>query len=70
MSTRKPSAAELEGARFWKSSFSGANNECVEVAHVRVWASVRDSKDVAAGHMTVPAAAFSAFVGAVRIGEL
>lgn len=70
MSTRKPSAADLEGARFWKSSFSGANNECIEVAHIRTWASVRDSKHIPAGHVTMPTRVFTKFVNAVRAGSL
>ncbi|MBC3844303.1 DUF397 domain-containing protein [Streptacidiphilus sp. 4-A2] len=34
----------LAEAKWRKSSFSGANNECVEVAPVDRWIGVRDSK--------------------------
>ncbi len=70
MSTRTPSPEDLEGARFWKASFSGANNECVEVASIREWAAIRDSKDPAAGYVTVPVGALAAFIEAVRGGTL
>ncbi|GAB3482917.1 DUF397 domain-containing protein [Amycolatopsis cihanbeyliensis] len=59
-----PEHAELT----WrKSSHSNANNgDCVEVATTARAAAVRDSKDPAAGHLTLEPAAWRAFLGTVR----
>lgn len=48
-----------------KSSYSAAQNECVEVALTGGDASVRDTKDRASGHFTVPAGAWQAFVSRI-----
>lgn len=59
-----------EGAWF-KSSYSGNGNNCVEVANLgtvgRV--GVRDSKDKERPALTVPMGAWSSFVGMVRAVE-
>ncbi|WP_216213499.1 DUF397 domain-containing protein [Amycolatopsis aidingensis] len=59
-----PGHAELT----WrKSSHSNTNNgDCVEVATTARAAAVRDSKAPAAGHLTLGAAAWRAFLTAVR----
>jgi hypothetical protein len=61
------STVEFSGAVWRKSSrSSGAvNDSCVEVAFVRDAVGVRDSKNVAAGHLTFGGAAWEAFTGGV-----
>ncbi|MGW4699733.1 DUF397 domain-containing protein [Streptomyces sp. NPDC004285] len=71
MSTMKPSAEELAGAGFRKSSYSGGGgNECVEVAEIRTWMCIRDSKIHNSPTLVVQARAFAAAVDAVRAGRL
>ncbi|MFI5478350.1 DUF397 domain-containing protein [Streptomyces rubiginosohelvolus] len=63
-----------ETPRWFTSSYSDNGGQCVEVAtnlaapHGIV--PVRDSKNVTGPALTVPAAAFSAFVAGVRSGDL
>ncbi|WP_432077377.1 DUF397 domain-containing protein [Streptomyces sp. YPW6] len=63
-----------ETPRWFTSSYSDNGGACVEVAtnlatpHGIV--PVRDSKNVTGPALTVPAAAFSAFVAGVRAGDL
>ncbi|MEU3066117.1 MULTISPECIES: DUF397 domain-containing protein [unclassified Streptomyces] len=63
-----------ETPRWFTSSYSENGGACVEVAtnlaapHGIV--PVRDSKNVTGPALTVPAAAFSAFVAGVRAGDL
>lgn len=45
-----------------KSSFSGAGNDCVEVALTRDVALVRDTKYRAAGQLTLPSGALRALL--------
>ncbi|MFE3557318.1 DUF397 domain-containing protein [Streptomyces sp. NPDC059193] len=71
MNTSKPSAEELAGAHFQKSSYSGAGgNECVEVAQVRTWACVRDSKQANGPTLTVQASSFTTMMDALKDGGL
>ncbi|MFQ6849868.1 DUF397 domain-containing protein [Streptomyces sp. 35M1] len=62
-----------ETPRWFTSSYSDNGGQCVEVAtnlaapHGVV--PVRDSKNVTGPALTVPAAAFSAFVAGVRAGD-
>ncbi|MEU7327501.1 MULTISPECIES: DUF397 domain-containing protein [Streptomyces] len=62
-----------ETPRWFTSSYSENGGQCVEVAtnlaapHGIV--PVRDSKNVTGPALTVPAAAFSAFVAGVRSGD-
>ncbi|MFR9725283.1 DUF397 domain-containing protein [Streptomyces sp. MS19] len=52
---------------FIKSSYSQAATECVEVAAgVLASVMVRDSKDVDAGLVRIPAEAWGAFLGRVK----
>lgn len=61
------STVEFSGAVWRKSSRSGggANDACVEVAFAGVAVGVRDSKNVAAGHLVFGGAAWQAFAGGV-----
>ena len=59
----------VEVALPWqKSSYSGggAGSNCVEVALETAQVGVRDSKAPSAGHLTVPAEAWAAFLGAAQ----
>ncbi|MET8698357.1 DUF397 domain-containing protein [Kitasatospora sp. NPDC004723] len=61
---------DLASARWRKSTYSGQGGECVEVAPDFPGAvPVRDSKDPSGPALVFPAAAFTAFVDAVRAGE-
>ncbi|MEJ8639990.1 DUF397 domain-containing protein [Streptomyces sp. MS2.AVA.5] len=71
MTTTPPSAAELAAACWKTSTYSGANNECVEIAPVGVaWFGIRDSKRVDGPAVAVPTTAFAAMIGAVQDGSL
>ncbi|MGW8526177.1 DUF397 domain-containing protein [Nocardiopsis sp. NPDC055824] len=51
---------------FRKSSYSGAGENCVEVADLPCGAAVRDSKNPAKGHFPFPAAEWEAFLSVAR----
>lgn len=53
-----------------KSSFSGANNDCVEVRERVAGADVRDTQHREAGHLALPSAEWAAFLIAVKSAEL
>lgn len=54
-----------------KSSYSGGNGgDCVEVAESPQQAKIRDTKNRQAGHLTVPAAEWSAFLADLKDGRL
>ncbi|GAB3488122.1 DUF397 domain-containing protein [Nocardiopsis coralliicola] len=55
---------------FRKSSYSGANQNCVEVAQAPVRTAVRDSKHPDRGHLAFPSAEWHAFLTAVDAGQL
>ncbi len=56
--------------RMWlKSSRSGTSVNCVEVALSPAAAAVRDSKNRAAGHFTVPAATWGFFLQGLKSGR-
>lgn len=52
--------------KFRKSSYTGVNNNCVEVAGLPCGAAVRDSKNPAKGHLPFPAAEWDAFLTLAR----
>ncbi|WP_439678028.1 DUF397 domain-containing protein [Embleya sp. MST-111070] len=49
-----------------KSTYSGNQGNCVEVAGGCAVVPVRDSKDPSVGHLTVPATAWEALTAALR----
>jgi hypothetical protein len=53
-----------------KSSYSGQQNNCVEVAPVREGTAVRDSKDPAGPVLRFSADAWRAFVASVKSGRV
>jgi hypothetical protein len=61
---------DLAQASWHKSSYSGANGDCVEVARNLPGAvAVRDSKDPAGPALVVAPAAWNAFVAGLRADE-
>jgi hypothetical protein len=50
---------------WFTSSYSGGNTDCVEVATTAEQIGVRDSKRRAAGHLTIPAPAWTHFLTAL-----
>jgi len=62
-------SADLSRAVWHKSSHSGANNDCVEVAgNLPGAVAVRDSKDRGGPALAVTPKAWNAFVAAVKDG--
>jgi hypothetical protein len=57
-------------AAWIRSSYSAAQNECVEVRPATHRIDVRDSKEVRMPHLRLTPAAFMAFVAAVQREEL
>ena len=63
-------APDLSRARWFKSTFSGTETECIEVAAgLTEVVPVRDSKDPQGPALVFAADAWRAFVGGVRGGE-
>ena len=63
--------SSASGLEWTRSSYSGGNNNCVEVAHgVFSAMPVRDSKNPAGPALVVPADAWGAFVNGVKDGAL
>ena len=62
--------SDLSGARWRKSSRSGAGNDCVELVVADIGAAVRDSKNAEAGHVSFETAGWDAFMGIVKEGRL
>ncbi|MFC4589309.1 DUF397 domain-containing protein [Sphaerisporangium corydalis] len=64
-------AQDLRGARWYKSSFSADQGECVEVAsNLRGVLAVRDSKNLAGPVLVVTPGEWSAFLAGVKHGTL
>ncbi|MFF5986948.1 DUF397 domain-containing protein [Prauserella flavalba] len=64
--------AEVDDARLeWRTStYSGGGNDCVEVAFTPCGTALRDTKNRAAGMLTVPAQDWTALLTSARSGEL
>lgn len=60
----------LRTATWRKSSYSGENGTCVEVAVADPLVGVRNSKNIGAGYLALPLVGWSAFVGAVKDDKL
>ncbi|WP_018222293.1 DUF397 domain-containing protein [Salinispora pacifica] len=61
---------DLTGATWWKSSRSGSNDQCVEVAtNLPGVVGVRDSKDPAGPALTIDRGSWRSFLAALRVGE-
>ncbi|WP_109527292.1 MULTISPECIES: DUF397 domain-containing protein [Nocardia] len=61
---------DLSSPRWFKSSYSGGNNECVEVAHLDGdHVGIRDSKNPDAGSLVFTPGEWAAFTAGVRDGE-
>jgi hypothetical protein len=59
-------ASELIFGTWRKSSFSGANSNCVEVAASSVAIGIRDSKSPTSGTLTIPRTTWAAFLATLR----
>ena len=55
---------------FHKSSYSGVNNNCVEVAELPCGAAIRDSKHPTNGHIPFPSAEWDAFLTTTRAPQI
>ena len=60
---------DLSAAKWVKSSYSGANNNCVEVAALPCAVAVRDSKDQSGPALVFTPGSWESFKTAVRAGE-
>ncbi|MFC8525741.1 DUF397 domain-containing protein [Nocardia sp. NPDC057227] len=61
---------DLSDAQWFKSSFSGGNNDCVEVAHLgEGLVGVRDSKNAAGPALVFAPGEWAAFTAGIRGGE-
>ncbi|WP_033321439.1 DUF397 domain-containing protein [Streptomyces yerevanensis] len=61
-----PIAERLAAAAWFKSGYSAADNECVEVTYIEPWVGVRDSKAPSQGALTIGADTFALFISGVR----
>jgi hypothetical protein len=57
---------DLSRAQWRKSSYSGGNGQCVEVAHLPEAIAVRDSKDPVGPKLIFAAHAWAAFVASMK----
>lgn len=63
MNTARHGTPDLSGAKWRSSSYSGGNNECLELAHgVPTLAPVRDSKNLSGPIIPFGRSAWRAFV--------
>lgn len=60
--------ADLSDATWRKSSFSGGNNDCVEVALIPSVAAVRDSKNVGGAELRFSKAGWGTFLDTAKAG--
>ncbi|MEF9904408.1 MULTISPECIES: DUF397 domain-containing protein [Streptomyces] len=62
----RATTAQLGAAPWFKSSFSAADNECVEVAHTRTQVGIRDSKVTTHDGFVVGTDAFTGFIDGLK----
>lgn len=60
---------DLSRAEWHKSSYSGANGNCVEVARVSDTVAIRDSKDPHGPALTFTPGEWEAFIRGAKAGE-
>ncbi|MEU1998352.1 DUF397 domain-containing protein [Nocardia gamkensis] len=61
---------DLSGARWFKSSYSASNGQCVEIAHLNDGTvGMRDSKNPTGPALTFTPAAWDTFLTATQDGE-
>jgi Domain of unknown function (DUF397) len=60
---------DLSKARWFKSSRSGTQSNCVEVAFDASWVGVRDSKDRSGPALVLRSSAWRAFTAGLRAGQ-
>ncbi|WP_433253842.1 DUF397 domain-containing protein [Streptosporangium sp. CA-135522] len=63
------SPIDLTDAVWQKSSYSGANGDCVEVANMGDVVAVRDSKNAEGPKLVFSAADWAAFLGRMKAGD-
>jgi hypothetical protein len=72
--TRVAPQRALADATYYKSAHSGASGNCVAVSHLGGWVGVQDTKhgpdSTRRTTLAFPAAAFAAFLDAVKADEL
>ncbi|MEU3084541.1 DUF397 domain-containing protein [Streptomyces albidoflavus] len=66
----RPTLAQLANAQWRASTYSAANNECVEVACSPTWVGVRDTKTPGGPALAVGPSAWAAVVAAVRTEQI
>lgn len=59
----------LAGARWFKSSRSSGNGQCVEIAHLDGGVAVRDSKDPSGPVLRFTRSEWEAFIAGAKGGE-
>lgn len=70
MSDHAPTAIDFNALTWFKSSASGENGACVEVARTHGgWVALRDSKDPTGPKHLFTNTAWAAFIRAIRDGE-
>ncbi|MFI8784742.1 DUF397 domain-containing protein [Streptomyces albidoflavus] len=65
-----PTPEQLARAGWATSSYSAANNECVEVALTHAWVGVRDTKTPGGPALAVAPSSWAAVVEAVRTEQI
>ena len=60
---------DLSRTQWRKSSYSSANGQCVEVAHLDLAIAVRDSKNPDQAALVFSTSEWDAFVAGVKAGE-
>ncbi|WP_328413607.1 DUF397 domain-containing protein [Streptomyces violaceus] len=64
-----PTADPFKATDWFKSSYSAADNECVEVSRTSAWVKIRDSKALTRNRLIVSADAFAFFISSVQDGS-